>query len=172
MRRRGFLLGGLALAGAAVAALVWWPGRWRYIVVHHSAGDFGDVELLRRVHRERFPNERLGMIPYHFLIGNGNGLDMGEIVETERWKNDLWGAHVRGAARNARGIGVCLIGNYDTGEVPGAQYAALVSLVRDLAEAHRIRRDNITLHGETPGEQTVCPGRNFPRARFFQDIAA
>ena len=167
MKRRVFILSGALLA--AVAAF-WWPRRWRYIVVHHSAGPTGDMDLLQRVHRERQPNDPVDIVPYHFVIGNGRGIEMGTVIETERWTRKLWGAHLRGAVRNANGIGVCLIGNYQTDTVPEGQYDALVSLVRRLMADHGIRPKNVSLHGQTPGEQTLCPGKNFPAARFFGDI--
>ena len=167
MKRRFFLLSGLAALGAAIW---WWPRRWRYIVVHHSAGGSGDMALLKRVHRERQPNDPLDMVPYHFVIGNGRGMEMGQVVATERWTRELWGAHVRGVERNVNGIGVCLIGNFEDGPVPEGQYQALLELVTSLMEEHRIRPNRVSLHGQTPGEQTLCPGRNFPAERFFQDI--
>ncbi len=42
MNRRKFLLRtGLGLT--AVASLgYYWPNRWKYIVIHHSAGDYGE----------------------------------------------------------------------------------------------------------------------------------
>lgn len=168
MKRRVFLL---SAALATALAAFWWPRRWRYIVVHHSAGATGDMALLQRVHRERQPNDPLDIVPYHFVIGNGRGIEMGSIVETERWTRNLWGAHVRGAERNVNGIGVCLIGNFEDATVPEAQYQALLALVRSLMAEHGIRPRGVSLHGQTPGEQTLCPGRNFPTERFFQDIA-
>lgn len=171
MRRRTLIFFGLA---ATLATAIAWlqPRRWRYIIVHHSGGASGDLDLLRRVHRERQPNDPIDMIPYHFLIGNGQGMKLGEVIETSRWRKGLWGAHVRSVARNARGIGICLIGNFETAEVPEPQYAALVDLTRKLMEEHRISSDNVTLHGATPGEQTLCPGKNFPRETFLAAISA
>ncbi len=168
MKRRVFLLGG---ALAALAAIYWWPRRWRYIVVHHSGGDTGDMDLLERVHRARQPNDPIDIIPYHFVVGNGRGMEMGQVVPSDRWTRGLWGAHVRGAKRNVSGIGICLIGNFESGEVPEGQYRALIGLVRSLMAEQGIRASNVSLHGKTPGEQTLCPGRNFPAERFFQDIA-
>lgn len=167
MRRRTFLLAGLLAAGGGW----WWQARWRYIVVHHSGGTSGDLDFLRRVHRERQARDPIDMIPYHFVIGNGRGMGLGETLPTRRWTYALWGAHVRGRDRNFRGIGICLIGNFEEREVPEAQYLALLDLTRTLMRRHRIEAANVSLHGQTPGERTRCPGRNFPAARFFDEIA-
>ncbi len=167
--RRTLLASG---TGALAAGTFWWPRRWRYIVVHHSAGGSGNLDTLREVHRQRQARDPVDMVAYHFVIGNGRGMGLGEIAETERWRSTLWGAHVASLDRNLRGIGICLIGNFETETVPDAQYAALVTLARQLMRDHGIGADRVTLHGETPGEQTLCPGRNFPKARFFADIAA
>lgn len=171
MKRRT-LLTLTGTATLAVAAPAYWTSRWRYITIHHSGGGFGDVALLRRVHRERQPHDPVDAIPYHFLIGNGNGLRLGEIVETERWRLGLWGAHVSAgnSDRNLRGIGICLIGNFQTDEVPDAQLEAAITLSRDLMQRYRIPDEGLNLHGHTPGESTLCPGRNFPRDRFFQAV--
>jgi N-acetylmuramoyl-L-alanine amidase len=165
------LLGSLGLL--AVSAL-YWPKRWRYIVIHHSGGAYGDVELLRRVHRERQPNDPIDEIPYHFLIGNGNGLRPGEVVETGRWRLQLWGAHVSGRSpdRNFRGIGICLIGDFEKTQVQDAQFQAATVLTRSLMRRYRIPPERVTFHGKTPGEMTSCPGRNFPRERFLLAISA
>ena len=94
VKRRLFLAATAALGALGLGAF-WWPRRWRYIVVHHSGGQIGDLELLKRVHRERQPRDPVDMIPYHFVIGNGRGMEIGQVAETERWKNTIWGAHVK-----------------------------------------------------------------------------
>ena len=172
MRRRAVLALGTA-ATLAGAAFWWWrPSRWRYIVVHHSGGSSGDLELLQRVHRERQPNDPLDMIPYHFVIGNGQGMELGQVTATRRWEQGIWGAHVRGVVRNARGIGICLIGDFEKAEVPDRQFDALVTLTRQLMSDHDIYPEGVSLHGETPGEQTLCPGQKFPRTAFRAAITS
>jgi N-acetylmuramoyl-L-alanine amidase len=173
MNRRSViaLLGSLGLL--TVSAL-YWPKRWRYIVIHHSGGAYGDVELLRRVHRERQPNDPIDEIPYHFLIGNGNGLQLGEVVETGRWRLQMWGAHVsrRNRDRNFRGIGICLIGDFERTQVSDTQFQAALVLTRSLMRQFRIPLERVTFHGHTPGEMTSCPGKNFPSERLLRAISA
>jgi N-acetyl-anhydromuramyl-L-alanine amidase AmpD len=114
----------------------YWGQRWKYIAIHHSAGNYGNVPFLQRVHRERQPSDPVDAIPYHFIIGNGNGMRMGEIASSWRKKHDIWGAHVSKRNRdwNMRGIGICLIGNFENHPVPDPQYTALVTLTRSLMQ--------------------------------------
>lgn len=172
MKRRTFLLTALASMTGMVSCAAYWPKRWRYIVVHHSAGGYGDIAFLQKVHRERQKSDPIDAIPYHYVIGNGNGLKMGEVASDWRQQNHIWGAHVskRNRDRNFRGIGVCLIGNFEKHSVPEAQYQALLSLMKKLMTAYAIPVENVSGHGLTPGEQTKCPGKHFPMKRLLADL--
>ena len=110
--------------------------------------------------------------PYHFIIGNGNGMGVGEVAQTGRWRRRLWGAHMSGRNpdRNMRGIGICLIGDFETDTVPEDQLQAALALTRQLMERFGIPPENVTFHGGTPGEMTLCPGRKFPRQRFLRGL--
>jgi len=158
--------------GAGLAGGEYWKNRWKYIVVHHSAGSRGDIPFLRRVHRERQANDPIDAIPYHYVIGNGNGLGLGEVATGWREEYHLWGAHVsaRNPDRNLRGIGICLIGNFEADFVPKEQYLALLRLTRQLMDNYGISPRNVCGHGQVPGETTKCPGRNFPHDAFHDDI--
>lgn len=151
---------------------LYWINRWNGITIHHSAGSYADIEFLRQVHRDRQPNDPIDEIPYHFLVGNGNGLEMGQVVETGRWKRQLWGAHLSGnnLGGNFRSIGICLIGNFETHQVPEAQFLALITLCQDLVKRFGIPESKLNLHGHTPGEATKCPGRNFPKDRLMSAV--
>ncbi|MDM3870446.1 peptidoglycan recognition family protein [Porticoccus sp. W117] len=155
------------------AAIIYWPNRWHYIVIHHSAGNYGTIEFLQDVHRQRQAGDPIDAIPYHYVIGNGNGLDMGEVASDWRQENHIWGTHVssNNRDRNFRGIGICLIGNYEKNTVPKAQYDALVTLTRELMAKYNIPPERVSGHGYTDGESTKCPGKNFPMASFMKDIA-
>ena len=169
---RRSLLAVPAIIGLTVGAKFYWPRRWRYIAIHHSGGNYGDMDLLRQVHRQRQPKDPVDEIPYHFVVGNGRGMGLGEVAATGRWDKKMWGAHLssRNSERNFRGIGICLVGNFETTEVPEAQFQAAVELARDLARRYHIRAANLTAHGSTPGERTLCPGRNFPMKRFRERV--
>ena len=172
MKRRKILTWPFVILGAIFTGGAYWNRRWKYIVIHHSAGSYGDISFLQEVHRKRQASDPVDAIPYHYVIGNGNGLGMGEIASDFRQTYDLWGAHVSGknVDRNLRGIGICLIGNYETDPVPEEQYASLVSLTRRLLSKYNIQPEHVSGHGTVEGESTKCPGKNFPMDRFLSDI--
>ena len=59
------------------------PGRWQYIVIHHSGVDTGTVKAMDKYHREVRHMEN--GLAYHFVIGNGSGMGDGEIAVGRRW---------------------------------------------------------------------------------------
>ncbi|MGE3180724.1 MAG: hypothetical protein AB7N71_03775, partial [Phycisphaerae bacterium] len=68
-------------------------GKWQAIVVHHSATSNATPEGMDRYHRrDRGWKNGLG---YHFVIGNGVNYPDGKIFVSERWKDQLSGAHCR-----------------------------------------------------------------------------
>ena len=166
----GLLLGGGLLAGALALQRV--HGRWRYIVIHHSAGDHGSINLLNRVHRRRQQGDPVDSMAYHFAIGNGNGMPMGAVDHHLRWRLGLWGAHVsaRNTPVNISGIGICLIGNYEKGPVPEPQYRALRDLCQRLMDSYAIPPTRVVVHRAIPGERTRCPGRFFPVRRLADEL--
>ncbi len=172
MNRRRFLIKSGVLIGLAGAGVAYWPNRWRHIVIHHSAGDFATIEFLQQVHRERQGGDPIDAIPYHYVIGNGNGIGMGEV--TSDWRRDLniWGTHLseNNKAKNFLGIGICLVGNFEETDVPAKQFEALVGLTKSLMHTYGIPPTNIDFHGLIEGESTKCPGRRFPYAEFRKAI--
>lgn len=120
VKRRTFLLRSALGLSALALGSVFWTTRWRYIVVHHSADSYGDIDFLQRVHRERQAGDPIDAVPYHFLIGNGNGLGIGEVASDWRQSWGLRGGHVSGrnSVHNFLGVGICLIGNFKRETVP------------------------------------------------------
>ena len=62
---------------------------WDYIVLHHTASESGSVASIHEEHlrrKDKNGNAWLG-IGYHFVIGNGSGMDDGEIEPTFRFGN-------------------------------------------------------------------------------------
>jgi N-acetyl-anhydromuramyl-L-alanine amidase AmpD len=141
---------------------------WQYLVIHHSGTREGNVQSIHREHRQRKDadgNPWLG-IAYHFVIGNGSGMSDGAVEATFRWKEQLHGAHAGNSWINAKGIGICLIGNFEKEPPTKLQLRALEQLVTTLATRHRIPRKRLIGHSSV--RSTACPGRLFPLERFRQ----
>jgi len=172
MNRRSFLVGSTIIAGSIGLGGVYWRQRWKYIVVHHSAGSYGNIEFLQKVHRQRQPSDPIDAIPYHYIIGNGNGLGLGQIDSNWREQYDIWGSHVSSADsdHNFRGLGICLIGNFERHKVPARQYDSLVILTKKLMKTYKITPHHVTGHGYLKGQSTKCPGKYFPMNKFKQNI--
>lgn len=173
MNRRRFLTAGLSFLGLTGAGAAYWTRRWDYIVIHHSAGGRGDIPFLQQVHRQRQAGDPIDAIPYHFVVGNGKGLKDGEVASDWRQRWHIWGAHVSGRNfdRNFRGLGICLIGNFEKYPPTQKQYAATVRLTKSLMEQYSIPASHVSGHGHTENESTKCPGRHFPMRKFMRDIA-
>ena len=135
---------------------------WQYIVIHHTATGSGSVESIHEEHRRRKDadgNPWLG-IGYHFVIGNGDGMQDGLVESTFRWEEQIHGAHSGNAMFNARGIGICLIGNFEQSPPTMTQMQAVRNLVKVLATRHQIPRERIIGHASV--KATACPGKYFP----------
>ena len=131
--------------------------RWRAIVVHDSGTPAGDLASLERRH------SRAGLagLGHHFVIGNGQGMDDGQVAVGYRWDHQLPGAHAASgmslaasgdsldaAALNRGAIAICVVGNVGRRAPTDAQVTALVSLVRSLQAEFGIRGDRVRFRSE------------------------
>ncbi len=134
------------------------PRRWRWIVVHHSGGNSGSAQSFDAYHRETKGWQSLG---YHFVIGNGKGQGDGKIAAGPRWYAQQTGAHAHSAEHNEFGIGICLVGSFDTQIPSPAEWQALVDITRKLSKKYGIPLANIVGHNQIrQGGSTACPGKN------------
>ena len=176
-RRRFLLLGGaLGLTGIGTAAIGFWKQRWffgerdwKYIVVHHSASDYGNARTFEAWHRKR--GMRFGMA-YHFVIGNGHGLKDGGVEIGSRWKEQLWGGHLGNWKSNLSAIGICLVGNFQNGTCTERQIQSLNDLTSKLMARYEIPVAAVRAHKEMPDEHTLCPGKHFHMSQFRRLIAS
>ena len=148
------------------------PARdWKYVVVHHTATQTGNVESIHRTHlaRKDADGNPWRGIGYHFVVGNGHGMEDGRIEPTFRWRDQLAGAHAGVADYNRSGIGICLVGNFEQQPPTEAQFGALTELVRTLTSDYGINPDDVKRHGEL--KATACPGRLFPMQELTRALA-
>ncbi|SMB97921.1 S-layer homology domain-containing protein [Thermanaeromonas toyohensis ToBE] len=139
----------VALGPEPVAMASRTPESIRYIVLHHSATEEGNVEIFRREHVEVNGWADIG---YHFVICNGRGGADGE-VQTGR---DILktGAHAPG--RNQDSVGICLVGDFTKTKPTSAQILSLYGLIKSLMRQYPITPERILGHNEV--NATACPG--------------
>jgi hypothetical protein len=152
-----------ALNNAAVRS-----GRWKYIVIHHSAVDEGTVRGMDAFHRnERHMEHGLA---YHFVIGNGNGMRDGEVAVGNRWKEQLDGGHLRSESQNKTALGICLVGNFDARPPTARQLQSLDALARALMKRCNISAAGVKTHQQINVISTRCPGKKFPTKTFLNGL--
>lgn len=144
------------------------PGRWRYIVLHHSAVNVGDVASMERYHRDVRHMEN--GLAYHFVIGNGNGMGDGEIAVGRRWKEQLDGGHLASERMNGQALGICLVGNFDERLPSRRQMESLQALVKGLMTRCRLTSKAVKTHREINVLKTRCPGSRFPMSHFMKSL--
>jgi LysM repeat protein len=144
------------------------PGRWKYIVIHHSGAGEGTLKSIDRYHREERHMEN--GLAYHFLIGNGNGMGDGEIAAGNRWRQQLDGGHLRSDQQNKIALGICLIGNFDNSKPTEKQLRSLETLVRALLTRCKLSASAVKTHQQINIVRTKCPGKRFPTRSFLATL--
>jgi murein DD-endopeptidase MepM/ murein hydrolase activator NlpD len=152
-----------ALSNASVRA-----GRWKYIVIHHSAVDEGTMKGMDDYHRKQRHMEH--GLAYHFVIGNGNGMRDGEIGVGNRWKQQLDGGHLRSESQNKVALGICLVGNFDKHPPTARQMQSLNALVRALMKRCGMSAKGVRTHQQINIIGTRCPGSRFPSRSFINGL--
>lgn len=149
----------LAHVRAATAKINVRRDNWKRIVVHHSAIKYGNAKKYDAAHRQRGMQNGLA---YHFLIGNGIDSGDGEIEIGPRWTKQLLGGHVKSYNLNLTAIGICLVGNFEQTHPSKKQLDAFTQLMDWLQGDVLKKKTQFAGHRELKGEQTICPGKNFP----------
>ena len=146
------------------------PGRWQYIVIHHSDVDTGTMRSMDNYHREVRHMEN--GLAYHFVIGNGSGMGDGEIGVSRRWTQQLDGGHLASEAQNKVAIGICLVGNFDENGPSRKQTETLRELIQALMTRCRLTPQAVKTHQQTNIVRTRCPGAKFPTKSFLDSLKA
>jgi len=145
------------------------PGRWKYLVVHHSATSKGTVKGMDRYHSEVRHMEN--GLAYHFVVGNGKGMGDGETVAGRRWNEQLAGGHLASEALNQVSLGICLVGNFESGVPTRRQLRSLAALINYLLARCRLDRSAVRTHQQINTVFTRCPGRRFPVKELMELVA-
>ncbi len=141
--------------------------RWQAVVIHDSGSPYGTEASLDALARAN----NLKGLGYHFVIGNGNGLDDGEILVGGRWRNQVPGAHAAGSKAdwfNRHSIGICLVGDGNRSRPTQKQMQSLVLLSEALCRELKITSDRVFLHSQIA--PTDDPGRLFPEATYRSQL--
>ncbi|MBX3465674.1 MAG: N-acetylmuramoyl-L-alanine amidase [Planctomycetes bacterium] len=159
--------------GAATSLPTAWQVRskrqWQFIIIHHSATANGGAQSFGREHQKKWPNG----LGYHFVIGNGSDTGDGQVEVGPRWLRQdegIDGAHAGNERYNKLGIGICLVGDYNTGRPTPAQLVSLRRLCGALMSKYGITRDRIYPHCDVRRGHTDCPGKNFPFQSFLSSM--
>ena len=132
-------------------------GKWKKIIIHHSATPVDDALNMHRVHKARGMKNGLA---YHFVISNGSRKAYdGEIYIGERWERQLDGGHLKKLSLNKISIGICLIGNFELRAPTTKQLNSLEGLCEYLMKRCRIKKSEITTHKIIHPGHTACPGK-------------
>ncbi len=151
-----------------------------YIVIHHSAtqphlnaSDKTGKKIAEtickrsRIHWEKeFPLYRCD---YHFLVGPEGDIFKGQSIELPAW-------HSTNYKVNLHSIGICFLGNFQTGTMEKAQFESGVNLIRKLMHQYKIPIKNVLRHKDVVSDitgranSTLCPGKNFPFISMLAEI--
>lgn len=126
------------------------------IVVHHSAS--GLDTTIEDIHQWHL-NQNWAGIGYHYVIYPDGSIWRGR----PEWARGSHAYQDPEHDANIDGIGICLIGNFQTGKPTDVQMKSLVWLIRDI----RSRFPGIAVIGHKHVMPTACPGANFPWKELY-----
>jgi len=142
--------------------------RWQAVVIHHSGSTVGTPASIEAEHQAR----NLKGLGHHFIIGNGRGMDDGQVHIGYRWLDQLPGAHAAGPsgdAYNLHAVSICLVGDGNRRAFTAAQMEQLGALVRNLRMRLNIPAEHVVLHSDIAGVDD--PGRMFPGEMMRSSMA-
>lgn len=135
--------------------------QWQAIVIHHTGSRVGSPPSITQQHQDH----GLQGLGHHFVIGNGNGMDDGQVHIGYRWLDQLPGAHASGTHAdwyNLHAVSICLVGDGNRQTFTPAQLRQLGALVESLKRQLGLASDRVLLHSDIAGVSD--PGRFFPAA--------
>jgi hypothetical protein len=133
---------------------------WKFIYIHHSGTSGGDARTLAR--------PGAGLCD-HFVLGNGDGCQDGEIQIGPRWNKQQAPAAPPGVdSIQPDCISICVVGDFDHAMPTPTQIRRLSQLVTTLQTQFRISADKVIMLNDTATPSSV--GRYFPVTAFRDQI--
>ncbi len=129
----------------------------RHLVIHHSAAppNLGP----RRIASYHVETKGWPGIGYHFLIGQEGTIYQGNTLET---------ISNHAVQANARGVGICFLGNFTKVVPPPDQLRAGAHLVAWLMQELNIALDSVKGHREFM--ETACPGDQWLTGKKWKEM--
>lgn len=125
------------------------PGTWTKIVLVDTGSPFADAQTL---HDHGVQLGEPAGVGYHFVIGNGRGLDDGRPYSCKFWNEQTPASAVYApGAIDGTTIVIGVAGNTKRDRVTVAQFEQARSLVADLMRKHRISFDRVDFSRLGPG---------------------
>ncbi len=130
-----------------------------YLAIHHTGVENQTPSQIANSH---ITANGWGGIGYHFLIDK-----QGFVYYT----GDISTARANVANLNEQVLGICLIGNFVSGEVPSQEQLdsthKLCEFLISYSELSNVKSwDKVRGHTELPNQSTPCPGDNWPSWRI------
>ncbi len=153
---------------------------WRFIILHHTATQQGDVQSLELARRRGVAPT--GEPACHFLIGNGRGVADGALVCTDRWlrQETAFDSPISSAEPLLRvapsdyamirqyGITVTLVGDFGRHKPTAKQMDTLANLVYTLSDRFSIPLTDVLMHSDVAA--VSCPGPQLPAGDLFRRV--
>lgn len=131
------------------------------IVIHHSLTDDGKTLSWQAIRDYHIKTNGWRDIAYHYgieLVNDHVEILVGRMIDEE-------GAHCKERQMNHRGIGICIVGNFDQAPPPKDKWDAAVDLTKALMRTLGIPAREVYGHGEICGYKS-CPGKLFDMNKF------
>ena len=137
--------------------------RFRWIVVHHTASDYGNYDSIKTIHKKKHKWVDAG---YHLILSNGStNVPMGFLEATSRYKFLSYSLASKSVKHNILGVHICVVGNFETNPVPNDLRGPLAFCISKLQDMYDIPDERILLHRDVG--QTLCPGKNVSRTEVI-----
>ena len=163
--RHLFLITALVLFLILGGRYYWREMRWRYIIIHHTAADIGNLEFYRKQHQKRW-----GDLAYHIIINNGSdNTAVGQIEYSEGWRQRKHHYSTRKSYLNYFGIALALVGDFESHSMPPVQKQIFIRLLTNLAREYGIPPERIIGHREV--QNTKCPGKHISMVKIRALVA-